>query len=235
MPEPKDEIDELLANTVTESSRLSDEYFVMPGYGRYELFGCHRSLESREGQRLRPLVIRLADEVGVDRGLLAVSAVSEQARISRYLSLREVESPAVGLDYWVSLQYTVSNSGLPGVTRIRSRRIHTRDFENEQHNVLPRYAFPDGPTALLAFAALLKVYDNRILRAGGSALRKVTRLALVRYAYNHSPNDALVLAQKAASGTEVLAVDGPAGKHHPLRSATIHAVQAFAVSEDFFQ
>jgi hypothetical protein len=126
-------------------------------------------------------------------------------------------------------------SGITGVGRIRARRVAGEEFINEQGNSVPVYAFRDGSTALLAFVALLKLYDNRICTVTRDTLKKVTRFALVRYAYNASPGRAIELAGEAAAGIEVLPRRGPAGPSHPLRTATIRAVQAIAISEEYFR
>jgi len=230
------ELDRVLATAIKneESTRLALKYFVIPGHnGRYELFSCDGSLKGPEGERFRQLVIRVADEVGIDRGLLAVNAIAEN-NVSVFLASRHVESKEVGLDYWNTLRHSVLSSGIPGVGRIQAPDTG-RVFRNEAGNDVPIYEFWDGPNALLAFAALLRVYDNRITAAAGPSLPKVTRFALVRYAYNAKPRGALDLARTAASGVEVLPLRGSAGPSHPLRTATVRAVQAIAVSENFFQ
>jgi hypothetical protein len=230
MSDTGEELERLLG-PVPESGTLSETYMVIPGHQRFELFGCDGALQGRDGDRFRQLLVRIADEVGIDRGLLAVNAIAEHGA-SIYLAIREVESQEVGLDYWETLRSSVMTSGVSGVTRIRAHPVAGRQFRNEQGNLMPVWAFRNGETALLAFAALLKVYDNRVSAAG--TLNRVTRFALVRYAYNRSPRDAVQLAATAAAGTDVLPRTGPAGSSHPLRTATVRAVQGIHLSEEFF-
>ncbi|MEW5979309.1 MAG: hypothetical protein AB1898_26240 [Acidobacteriota bacterium] len=217
----------------TDASQLAHRYLVIPGHRRFELFGCHRPMEGPQGERFRRLVARIANEVGIDPGLLVVNAIAEHGT-TIYLSSQSVENDEVGLDYWDTLQHSVLASGIPGVGRIRVRRSGNI-FQNEQGRNMPGYTFADGPTALLALAAMLKVYHDRISAAGGPSLTTVTRFALVRYAYHASPQRAVELARTAGSGVEVLPARGPAGASSPLRTATIRAVQAIAVSEDYFR
>jgi hypothetical protein len=112
-------------------------------------------LEERTGERFRRLVIRIAHEVQLDAGLLAVNAIAEHG-VSIYLAVREVERQEVGPDYWHSFGRSVLASGVPGVGRIRARRVAGKTFINEQWISVPVYAFHDGATALLGFAAFTK-------------------------------------------------------------------------------
>jgi hypothetical protein len=201
-----------------------------------------------KGERFRQRVIAVADQVSIDRGLLAVNAIAELtgSGVEIYLTAHEVMNWIVGLDYWDTLQHAVRRSGLPGVRRIRARRLTGQRFLSEaqalkapaRRRTLPVYLFANGPTALLAMAALLRVYDRQIVAAAGRPLPKVTRFALTRLKFNPGGNDAIALARTAGTGVDVLPTGGPANattKQGTLRAATIRAVQAVALSEQYFQ
>lgn len=223
-------IDRLFPNR--GSSNLSQTYNVMPGHRRNDMFYFDRFLSTQTGRAFISVVRTVANRVGIDPAFLAMNAITEHG-MDIYISKNQVFSWQAGLDYWENLSRMVSRSSIQGTSELRARRTG-RMFENEQGNQSPEYAFANGANVLLAMAIVLKFYENEIVQAAGSRLTTHARYALVRYAYNYSRRIAKQKAEQVARGLNPLPIRGAAGPRHPLRTATIRAVQTFTIQEGYF-
>lgn len=181
-------------------------------------------------QRVRDV----ANEFGVNPGLLLVNALTESP-MTRYMNrVTDVRSYHVGLDYWESA-YEKVVSAVPQARGLEGTPLRDATgeyvFHNENGEDTGRVmVFPNGLAALRAVAAYLKFLEIELSAHVGAATWRSfsagTRFLLIRYAYNAGIGRAKALATRAASGENIILTTGPAGSDHPHRTGSIRAGQA---------
>ncbi len=223
------------------------EHGIQAGTRRFRFDEFEDDFEGADGAAFWRSVHEVSQEFGVNPGLLAVNALTENVR-SLYLQTGGVRSTQVGLDYWNTV-YPRLLRRVPGAEGLRGNLIVTdpgpppvyRTFTNEKGVFTGRVRLlRNGYEALRALAAMLRYIELRLIdRVGGPlAWRQLgvsQRFLLIRYYLNAGSGVALRLADRAAAGEDLLEASGSAGPNHPQRTATIRAGQSIHVSKFFLE
>jgi hypothetical protein len=223
------------------------------GYGRQRVDAFDADLQNPD---LASLIERIAAEVEIDPGLLAVVALHELWGGGLLTSKTGVINVAVGVDHWETEAAAVVKD-VPAAKRIQWRPAS--EAWRKSHGLKPgeKYVQETGKTAgdyigfktgedsFLALAGVLKHREKELERSVGTekwnGIPVGERFALVRLSFNPGENNVNQLAQRAANGKSILITSGPvygspatATNFHPLRYATQAAGQAIHISQHTF-
>jgi hypothetical protein len=183
----------------------------------------------------------VAADVGVDPGLLAVTALHEVWGGAQYL-LPGTLSKTIGVDRW-ELERGDLHKTVPASRAIKDEWTPEIYYNERLEKTAHVYRFATGKDAALAVASDLKSRELQLVAEVGkdqwNGIPIGERFAIIRYSYNVGLGAAGGLAVKAASGHSVLVPSGPVfindkGDFHPLRHATQTAGQAIHISQTIY-
>jgi hypothetical protein len=209
---------------------------------RNELQGFDAAFKGSDGSAFQALVAEVADVVGLDPGLVAVSLLAEVHAPDLWLGAEPVLNIMAGVDYWHSESPHIRRA-VPGAARISEKLVvdargRPVSWVNEQgNNTGPKHEFASGFDAALAVAAAMAWRHSRLRAAlpdgAYDLLSPGVRFMAVRYAFNRGFGAAKHWLTTAGSGA-TLSRRGEIGSAHPRRTASVRAVQAMHVSQTFF-
>jgi hypothetical protein len=186
------------------------------------LDGLDQHFDGLSGARFQNLVEVVAAEAGVDPGLLAVNALTEQPTPSYWLTAGPVRAEDAGLGDW-SAEAPEILGAVPGAPSI-GPGPSPQELAN-------------GRDALRAMAWTLRDADVRLAQEVGSAygdLPANQRYVLQRLAFDRGVDVAVAQGQEAASsGTSVVVASGDVAAD-PQRAATVRGAQAVHVAYSMF-
>lgn len=211
----------------------------LPASGRPRnlLDGWDRRFQGSRGARFMSLVEAAAAEAGINPGLLAVNALTENSSMSVWLSSGPVDTPESGVDDWDGLASRIESRvpGPPDISTAPTGEV----FRNEQDRDIPILAFANGRDALRAMALTLRYAEVRMVEDGWQGFADLpanVRFSLQRYAFNRGIPGAIDLVEAAGAngGADLLIPTGEIGPSHPQRTATVRGAQAAHVANEIF-
>jgi peptidoglycan hydrolase-like protein with peptidoglycan-binding domain len=207
------------------------------------LFGFDSQFAGASGTAFRDRIRTIAQDVGLDPGLLAANLLAEIQNRATWMSTGSIESPQVGVDYWHEERPKI-RAAVPATRRIRDSMITDSagqpvHFFNEVGNDTgPKYRFTAGKDGMLALAGALAWREIRLRNAFGTgvydAAPAAVRFAALRLSFNPSFARGKAMIETSSKGGDPLIRSGPGGTGKPTRAATIRAGQALHLSQSVF-